>query len=61
MLKRLTLKLVTLFVLAITLTYVASAPAASAKGGVFCVDAPVETGCTYWCCIDYSNTCWCAG
>jgi hypothetical protein len=60
MLKRLTLKLATLFVLVIALTSVASAPAASAKGGVFCVDAPLDSDCTvYMCCNEYGN-CWCS-
>lgn len=61
MLKGLKRKLVILSVLAAALVAVSSAPAAHARGGVFCVDAPMESECspgTLLCCNDYGG-CWC--
>lgn len=65
MLKRLTRKLIILSVLCAALVPVSSAPArpTPARGGVFCVDAPLESGCapgTLLCCNDYGG-CWCQG
>lgn len=61
MLKRLTLKLFTLFVLCAALTAVSSPPASSTNRGVFCMDAPMEYGCNTdrVCCYDWGY-CWCA-
>jgi hypothetical protein len=61
MLKQLTRKLFSLVVLCAVLMTVAFAPAPAANG-VFCMDAPVEMGCTgrTMCCHEYSSECWCA-
>ncbi len=61
MLKRLTRKLFTLVVLCGALMAVASAPAPTGKG-VFCLDAPIEMGCSSgtMCCIEYTSQCSCA-
>jgi hypothetical protein len=58
--KRLTRKLATLFVLCAALMTVAAAPASSIKRGVFCVDAPLESGCYGWICCNEWGGCWCA-
>jgi len=50
-----------LFVLFVLYAALASAPAQPARGGVFCVDAPMESDCppgTLLCCNDYGG-CWC--
>ena len=65
MLKRLTRKFLTLFVLVAALAAVSSTSARStiSRGGVFCVDAPMESECppgTLLCCNDYGG-CWCSG
>jgi hypothetical protein len=59
MLKRLTLKLFTLFALVAALTAVSSTPASSTNR--FCQEAPIEAGCPtmYWCCDRWGN-CSCA-
>jgi len=64
MLKRLTRKLFTLFVLVFALTVVSFTPAPSAASStnsiLICWDAPLEYGCTgiYWCC-DGDGNCFC--
>lgn len=65
MLKRLTRKFIILSVLVAALTAVPARPASptTARGGVFCVDAPIESECapgTLLCCNDYGG-CWCSG
>jgi hypothetical protein len=65
MLTRLSRKLLTLFVLVAALSAVTSVPArpTSTSRGIFCVDAPLESGCssTYWCCTEWGGggSCWC--
>lgn len=60
MLKKLRLKLFTLFVLCTALTAISFTPTSSAATGVFCFDAPIGSGCpSYICCIDYDSDCWC--
>jgi hypothetical protein len=61
MLQRLTLKLFSLVVLCAALMSVASAPRPVAKG-VFCMDAPLEMGCSSgtMCCVEYDSQCLCA-
>ncbi len=59
MLKKLTRKLFILFVLCAALTAVWFAPPSSA-GGVFCVEAPLESGCYGWICCNEWGGCWCA-
>jgi hypothetical protein len=60
MLKRLSLKLLTLVMLCGALATVSSVPASSTK--VFCMDAPIEMGCTSgtFCCVEYDQQCSCA-
>lgn len=63
MLKRLTRKFLILSVLCAALVAVSSAAARNtpARGGVFCVDAPMDSDCppgTLLCCNDYGG-CWC--
>jgi hypothetical protein len=57
--KRLIRKLFTLVVLCTAFTAVSVAPA-SARGGVFCVDAPLESGCWGLYCCNQWGGCWCA-
>lgn len=62
MLKRVTIKLFTFFVLCAALTTVAFTPAASSNSQIFCLDAPIESGCqAYICCHDDGQYCWCVG
>lgn len=58
MLKRLTRKLIILSVLA-ALAAVSAAPTRPTKG-VFCVDAPLESGCYGLICCNEWGGCWCA-
>ena len=65
MLKRLTRKFLILSLLCAALAGVTSAPARPTppKGGVFCDEAPIDSGCmpgTLLCCNDYGG-CWCQG
>jgi hypothetical protein len=60
MLKGLKRKLVTLSLLVAAFAAVSAAPTAHA-GGVFCDEAPIDSGCTpgtLLCCNDYGG-CWC--
>lgn len=59
--KRLIRKLAALFVLCAAFTAVVAAPASTIKkGGVFCDEAPIESGCYgLMCCNDWGG-CWCA-
>ena len=59
MLKRLTRKIFILFVLVAALAVASSAPNAANAGGVFCVDAPLESGCFGWICCNEWGGCWC--
>jgi hypothetical protein len=61
MLKRLALKLFTLFVLVIALTTVASAPASATNSRAYCYEMPISESCSsgYWCCDRWGN-CMCA-
>jgi hypothetical protein len=63
MLNRLTRKLIVLSVLVAALTAVPSRPASppTTRGGVFCVDAPIDSECppgTLVCCNEWGG-CWC--
>jgi hypothetical protein len=61
--KRLTRKLVTLFVLCLAVTAVASTPASAtnSRANWYCVDMPISESCSsgYWCCDRWGN-CMCA-
>ena len=57
---RLIRKLFTLAVLCAALAVVMSAPAPASAGGVFCVDAPLESGCFGLICCNEWGGCWCA-
>ena len=61
MLKRLALRVFTLAVLCGALVTVTAVPAPAAKG-VFCLDAPLEMGCSSgtMCCVEYNHECSCA-
>jgi hypothetical protein len=57
---RLMRKLFTLVVLCAALTAVSATHASTTRGGVFCVDAPLESGCWgLYCCNEWGG-CWCA-
>jgi hypothetical protein len=58
---RLIRKLFTLAVLCAALTAVSLQPAPASAGGVFCFDAPIESGCFGWICCNEWGGCWCAG
>lgn len=61
MLKRLTRKLVTLFVLVIALAAASSTAASSTNGRAYCVEVPMcAYDCCngYWCCDRWGN-CYC--
>jgi hypothetical protein len=61
MLRGLKRKLVILSVLVAAFAAVSSAPTSHARGGVFCDEAPIDSGCTpgtLLCCNDYGG-CWC--
>jgi len=58
MLKRLRVKLFTLFVLCTALIAIASTPASSNASGRYCLDVPICYGdcCSgYWCCDQWGN------
>ena len=58
--RRVIRKLFTLVVLCAALTVLSITPASARKGGVFCVDAPIESGCWgLYCCNEWGG-CWCA-
>lgn len=60
MLKRLARKLITLSVLCAALAVVSSGSTRPTHRGVFCLDAPIESGCYgLICCNDWGG-CWCA-
>lgn len=60
MLKRLTRKLFVLFVLVAALAAVSSTPAAPTnRGGVFCLDAPLDSGCYGLICCNEWGGCYC--
>jgi hypothetical protein len=59
MLKGLKRKLVVLSVLVAAFAAVSSAPTSHARGGVFCVDAPIESGCYGVVCCNQWGGCWC--
>lgn len=58
--KRLIRKLFTLAVLCAALTIVSATPSSATNTGVFCVDAPLESGCWGLICCNEWGGCWCA-